>query len=111
MKRNVVGDNGKKKQVKRKRKERTLKAPVSEEENNIDTLAEVVSNYREQEDSNKGEQLQKSLFLTGHQAEVTRCAWSPGKEDTLATASGRYYGKDMEWLEQSQQVYIGGIGT
>lgn len=86
--RNVVGDNGKKKQVKRKRKDRTLKAPVSEEENNIDTLVEVVSNHREQEDINKREQLQKSVFLTGHQAEVTRCAWSPGKEDTLATASG-----------------------
>jgi transducin (beta)-like 1 len=86
--RSVTSDNNKKKQVKRKRKDKTLKVPVSEEESNIDTLVEAGSNHREQESSVKSEQLQGSVFLTGHQAEVTRCAWSPGKEDTLATASG-----------------------
>ena len=32
--------------------------------------------------------MERSVFLTGHQVEVTRCAWNPGKEDVLATASG-----------------------
>lgn len=51
-------------------------------------MTETISNQKEQEESVKSEPSPKTVLLTGHQAEVTRCAWNPGKEDVLATASG-----------------------
>ena len=57
---NLVGDGGKKKQVKRKRKgtgfdafndaclDKALKTPISEEETNFETVTETTSNQKEE---------------------------------------------------------------